>query len=81
MVCFSILRKNPKEAIVFLTENTFPTADEMQTFFKPTFSTVEDEKAKEILVMYNLGKCLKNIESKHRTEWSGLAELKSAHIS
>lgn len=59
-----ILQQHPKEAVTFFNERSFPSADEVEAFYIPVFSKNEEEKAEEELVIYNWGKCLKNIESK-----------------
>lgn len=53
-------RKQPLSS----TKEVSPSADEVEAFFIPVFSKNEGEKAEEELVIYNWGKCLKNIESK-----------------
>lgn len=56
-----ILQQHPKEAATFFNERSFPSADEVEAFYIPVFSKNEEEKAEEELVIYNWGKCLKNI--------------------
>lgn len=70
---FEILQQHPDEAASFFSERSFPSADEVQAFFIPVFSKIEEEKAEEEIIIYNWGKCLKNIEKgRISTPWLSL---------
>ncbi|XP_060083297.1 uncharacterized protein LOC132562566 [Ylistrum balloti] len=81
------LQEHPKDACLFFNGSSYPTADEIQDFFKPVYSSGTEEKEKEEMIVYNWGKYLKNIKGRISTPWlsmdtgvEDIVELNMGHL-
>lgn len=59
-----LLKHFPVEGARFLSEDCFPTAEEVHSFLKPIFSDKEEEKRKEEAIVYNFTRFLQKVERK-----------------
>jgi hypothetical protein len=59
-----ILQKHKSDAKALLVKTIGTSASEVMDFFKPQYSTNDNEKATEEMIIYNLNQFLKNLERK-----------------
>ncbi|XP_061195286.1 uncharacterized protein LOC133203526 [Saccostrea echinata] len=62
-----ILKKFPEDGAKVLSVDNFPTAEEIHSFLKPTFSDKDEEKKKEEAIIYNFSRFLQRVERKKIT--------------
>ncbi|XP_053376238.1 uncharacterized protein LOC123546668 [Mercenaria mercenaria] len=68
-----LLQQHTEEAMNYFCEDLDPKADDVVLFFKPSFSSVAEEKSIEEVIIYNWNKFLKKIEKgKVTTPWVDL---------
>ncbi|XP_078332486.1 uncharacterized protein LOC111101652 isoform X3 [Crassostrea virginica] len=60
----NLLKQFPVEGAKFLSEDSLPTAEEVHSFLKPTFSEKEEEKNREEAIIYNFSRFLQKVERK-----------------
>lgn len=60
----TLLKEFPVEGAKFLSEDSFPTTEEVHSYLKPTFSEKDEEKKREEAIIYNFNRFLQRVERK-----------------